>query len=282
MAFRVAALVLLVSCCAATSGANDIWLLPTYQRDLGGVGTAVDAIWPATAAGLARFVLAVPNDFQTLRSAAIAVIPTLSSPTAILTSYSCSARAGDAVSSSCDTPQTHQFVAVANHLAEIDVTQELIGRIGDPGNGYASILAFTSPTTLTDHIVGLRISYDGAPTVQPFQRELTLVLAAQGTTTSNSFSVPAGTRFVVEQVSAYTPNNPSQSILTFTSTVSGVTADTVVAHFGAGINTILQPIELFADSGDLRVRVDVVQGFRLGDSDATFQVTVTGHIEQLR
>ena len=57
----------------------------------------------------------------------------------------------------------HAFTGVVNQLIEVDVTATVAGQVGVPGATYLAIVAYTTPTTGTDHVVGLRFTYDPAP-----------------------------------------------------------------------------------------------------------------------
>jgi len=46
---------------ATVAHADEIWIAPTYQQDIGGLGVASSAFWPVTAAGVVRLALAVPT-----------------------------------------------------------------------------------------------------------------------------------------------------------------------------------------------------------------------------
>ena len=53
-------------------------------------------------------------------------------------------------------------VGVANQLVEVEIGGFLAPFIGKPGATYLSVIAFTTPTTASDHIVGLRFGYQPA------------------------------------------------------------------------------------------------------------------------
>jgi len=46
------------------AAANEMWVAPTYQQDVGGLGIGSNTVWPVTAAGAVRFAWASPNDLQ--------------------------------------------------------------------------------------------------------------------------------------------------------------------------------------------------------------------------
>jgi hypothetical protein len=45
--------------CSTPAAAKDIWIVPNYQQDQGGVGSPSAKIWPATVEGRVRFSFAV-------------------------------------------------------------------------------------------------------------------------------------------------------------------------------------------------------------------------------
>jgi hypothetical protein len=52
------------------------------------------------------------------------------------------------------------FTGVVNQLAEVVIGPSIASRIGTPGANYLAVLAYSTPTTTTDHIVGLRFGYE--------------------------------------------------------------------------------------------------------------------------
>ena len=141
------------------AAANDIWVAPTSQQDLGGIGVASNTFWPVTPVGAVRLAFAVPGDLQTFQGARLSLIPGASAAAAALTYYLCPASANQAVNSSCAGPFAQNFTSVANQLTEIDVSAGVAGHFGVPGTSYVTLLAYTSPATATDHILGLRFTY---------------------------------------------------------------------------------------------------------------------------
>lgn len=146
--------------CASAGSAQELWVAPTYQADLGGIGVGSNGLWPVTAIGAVRFAFAVPVDLQSVRSAKIVMIPGTSAASATLTIYVCHAQNNLAAAASCSGPVNHAFTSVANQLKEVDIS----GAVGphtamaDAGS-YVAVLAYTTPTAMTDHIVGMRFSY---------------------------------------------------------------------------------------------------------------------------
>ena len=144
---------------AGSAGADEVWVAPTYQADFGGVGIGSNGIWPATVAGAVRFAWAVPDNLQTFQSAKVVLIPHSPGGAATLNVFTCRAENADAVTAACVGPLTETFTGVANELLEVDISAMVGPGVGAPGLRYLAVLAFTTPTTTTDHIVGLRFVY---------------------------------------------------------------------------------------------------------------------------
>jgi hypothetical protein len=148
-----------VAVVAAPARADEVWVTPSYQQDLGGVGIGASVVWPVTALGVVRLAWAVPNDLLTFQGAKIALIPQAPTGAATLNVFVCPAEHGDTAGAGCAGPFTQAFTGVANQLVEVEIGSMLASRIGTPGETYLAVLAYTTPTTTTDHIVGLRFSY---------------------------------------------------------------------------------------------------------------------------
>ena len=160
-----AAFALTIAAFIAPAHADEIWVAPTAQQDLGGLGIGSNVFWPATAAGLVRFAWAVPADLQTFQSAKVVLIPHSPSPggSAALNVFVCAAQDGNLVAPSCAGPFPHVFPSGVNQLREVEIGPTLASSIGVPGATYLTVLAYSTPTTATDHIVGLRFAYEPAP-----------------------------------------------------------------------------------------------------------------------
>jgi hypothetical protein len=64
--------------------ANDLWVAPTSQQDLGGMSVASNTVWPVTPVGAVRLAFAVPGDLQAFQGARLSLIPGSSSAGAVL------------------------------------------------------------------------------------------------------------------------------------------------------------------------------------------------------
>jgi hypothetical protein len=71
----------------------------------------------------------------------------------------CAAQTGSAVAAGCSGPFAQAFTGVTNQLVEVEIGALISSSIGTPGANYIAVLAYTTPATTTDHIVGLRFSY---------------------------------------------------------------------------------------------------------------------------
>src|SRR4051812_4628380 len=88
----------LVAVTAAPARADEIWVTPNYQQDLGGVGVANNVVWPVTPAGAVRLVWAIPQNLQTFQGAKLVLIPSASALTpAALVFQLCSAQSNQVV-----------------------------------------------------------------------------------------------------------------------------------------------------------------------------------------
>ena len=141
------------------AAADEVWVSPTYQQDLGGLGVGSNTIWPASAAGAVRFAWAIPNDLQTFQAAKVVLIPHGPSGAATLNVVVCQAQSGSLALSGCAALSSQVFNGVTNQLLEVDVSGAIAPKIGVPGANYLAVLAYTSPSAATDHIVGLRFAY---------------------------------------------------------------------------------------------------------------------------
>jgi hypothetical protein len=152
----------LIAVVAAPVRAEEIWVAPTSQADFGGIEVASNTFWPVTPAGAVRLALAIPNNLKTFQSAKLVLIPSVSSPSSVLNFFLCPAQASQVVTASCAGPFTQGFTSVANQLVEIDMSAAIGAHLGTPGATYLAMLAYTTPSTTTDHIVGLRFAYTSA------------------------------------------------------------------------------------------------------------------------
>lgn len=161
---RAARLVVLscavLTCAAGTVRGNEIWVAPTLQQDLGGIGIASNGIWPATPAGAVRLAWGVPGNLQSFTGARLVLIPHSPGGAATLTVYVCAARSGDMAAAACTGPFNHAFTGVPNQLLEVDISAAIAPQVGPAGANHLAVLAYTTPTTATDRIVGLRFAYD--------------------------------------------------------------------------------------------------------------------------
>lgn len=145
---------------AAAASADEIWIAPTAQADTGGLGVASNGLWPASAVGATRFAWGLPNNLQTFQGARILVIPNTTSAGATLNVIVCRGQSGDGAVAACSPAVvSYPLDRQANMLADVDITSALQSSIGTAGQTYLTVLAYTTPTTAADRIVGLRFSY---------------------------------------------------------------------------------------------------------------------------
>jgi len=142
--------------------ADELWVAASSQQDLGGLEIASNAVWPVTPIGAVRLVWGVPDNLQTFHSAKVSLIPGSPAGAATLNVLVCAAQNGSPVAGTCAGPFPQAFTGVPNQLVEVDIAPAIASRIGAPGATYIAVLTYTTPTTTTDHIVGLRFSYAAA------------------------------------------------------------------------------------------------------------------------
>jgi hypothetical protein len=155
-------IIVLCACLAslpAPAHADEIWVAPTAQADLGGLGIGSNVFWPVTAVGVVRLAWGVPNNLQTFQNAKLVLIPHAPAGSGTLNLFVCRAQNSDLVGAACTGPLAHAFTGVTNELLEVDVSAAIGAQVGAAGLNYLAVLAYTTPTTVTDHIVGLRFAY---------------------------------------------------------------------------------------------------------------------------
>ena len=156
---------LAIAAFTAPARADEIWVAPTAQQDLGGLGIASNAVWPASAIGVVRLAWSVPDNLKTLQSAKIVLIPhTGVAGPSTLSIFVCSSKSGEAASANCAGPSSKPYIGVANQLMEVEIAGILAPYIGTPGASYLAVIAYTTPSTATDHVVGLRFGYEPTKT----------------------------------------------------------------------------------------------------------------------
>jgi len=139
--------------------ADELWIPPTSQSDMGGLEVASNVVWPASPSGAVRLAWAIPNDLQTFNGAKLAIIPGSADGNSTVNVFICPAQNGNSVSAGCAGPFPQAFTGAANQLVEVEIGGLLGSRIGTPGATYLAVLAYTAPTTSSDHVLGLRFSY---------------------------------------------------------------------------------------------------------------------------
>lgn len=144
-----------------TAVANEIWIAPTYQHDLGGVGTAVQT-WPVSILGQVRFAFAVPADFLRLTGATLLLVPQSAVGRADVNLVICRARDAELVGVRCATGNPVRFSGAADTLVAVDIRTELEPQLGPAGVTYMAVMATISPASKSDHFLGLRLTYDAA------------------------------------------------------------------------------------------------------------------------
>ena len=161
----VASFLFLAVAFARPATADEIWVAPTSQQDLGGIGVASNAFWPVTAVGAVRLAWAVPGNLQAFQNARLVLIPNAPGGAGTLNFFVCAAAHGQPAAGACSGPHAVPFVGVANQLVEVDISAAIAAKVGVAGANHLAVLAYTTPTTVTDRILGLRFAFD--PVVPP-------------------------------------------------------------------------------------------------------------------
>jgi hypothetical protein len=133
---------------------------PTYQQDIGGLGIGSSGLWPVTPFGVVRLAWAVPNDLQTFQRAELVLIPHTPGGAGTLNVFVCRAQNSDLVGAACTGPVPYSMVGAAGRVLAVDTSTAIAPHVGAAGLNYLAVLAYTTPTTATDHILGLRFVYD--------------------------------------------------------------------------------------------------------------------------
>ena len=211
---------------AADASANEIWVAPTYQMDVGGLGVGSGFIWPVSPAGVVRFSFAVPNDLQAFQAARIVLVR--DAPAAAnLAVYVCRAKHADLVNAACTGPFPHALTGAANQLLEIDVSAAVGPQVGAPGLSHVAVVAWTNPTALTDHFAGMRVVYTPA------------VPAGVATTGANAFSGPQTAPAFVGDGSALTNLPfPAGAATTGANVFGGTQTAPAFVGSGAGLTNV--------------------------------------------
>jgi hypothetical protein len=142
--------------------AKELWVPPAHSSD-----PAVHFFpWPATAAGVASFAFAVPDDFNAFMSATIAVLPR-SDFDGTFDVYGSVRREGESAIGSAFHDLGMPAILTAGEIAEIDVSALLNGRL-DPSSAGTDYVSFffrfpEAPALQRGHIVGLRFVYEPIP-----------------------------------------------------------------------------------------------------------------------
>jgi hypothetical protein len=93
---------------------------------------------------------------EAFQGAKVVLIPHAPGGAATLNIFVCAAQNGQSAGGSCTGPIGHPFAGVVNNVTEVDISAALASKVGAAGRTNLAVVAFTSPTTTTDHIIGLR------------------------------------------------------------------------------------------------------------------------------
>ena len=156
---------LLLPLVSSAQSQREIFVTPTYQADAGGLGVGVGpgTLWPATAFSAVRMIFEVPTDLQIFQSANVVLIPGPGGASDLLVVV-CSGQNGDLLAAGpCDGPTVHAFTPFPGQITEVDISGIVGLHASVPGPRYLSVVAFGSPITQSDHILGMRFTYNPVP-----------------------------------------------------------------------------------------------------------------------
>ncbi len=144
----------LVSVLTAPARADELWVPPTYQADVGGLGVGNNTFWPVSPFAFLRLAFAVPDDLAAFQSATLVLIPEPPGGAATLNICVCAAQDSAFMGAACVGPVGHPFMGVVDQLHEIDISGAIAPHVGAPGLNYLAIVAYTIPTAGSDRILG--------------------------------------------------------------------------------------------------------------------------------
>ena len=142
---------------AGPAGAAEVWVAPTHY-----VAAGLPFPWPTTGSGFASFAFMAPDDFASLTSVKVVLVPK-TSLTGSFDVYGSVKRdgevAGERVLFNLAIPST----LAGGTVQEIDVTSLLAGQLdaGDAGHAYVSVFFWfpASPGLENATVLGLRFTY---------------------------------------------------------------------------------------------------------------------------
>jgi trimeric autotransporter adhesin len=161
---RVSALVLMTALAAVPAVADEIWVAPTSQTDVGGIGVASNVVWPVTPRSAVRLAWSVPNNLQTFQGAKLVLASEVALASTTVNVLVCAAANSQALAGNCSgAPVPHVVSTGANTLREVDISAALAPFVSAPGQRHLAVIAYTPTLTTTTHVVGLRFTYAPTP-----------------------------------------------------------------------------------------------------------------------
>jgi hypothetical protein len=113
---------------------------------------------------------AVPNDLDEFEGARLALIPRAPGGASTVNVFVCAAKHGwPPMPGDCGGPFTQSFTGVADFLVEVDISAMIAPRVGTAGATYLAVLAYTTPNTGTDQVLGLRFLYSKTSETRVFR-----------------------------------------------------------------------------------------------------------------
>ena len=156
--FRVLSLsTIVLAAQAVPARADELWVAPTHQADSSAASASV-AIFsgPSPRSASCGSPGACPTTSRRSGTRSRCSSPHSPGGAATLNLLVCPAESGDTVVGDCAGPFASAFTGIANQLLEVDVSAAIAPHVGTPGQTSLAVVAFTAPTMVTDHVVGLR------------------------------------------------------------------------------------------------------------------------------
>ncbi len=150
---------LLVCCLPASSKAHEIWVAPTH---LSNEPPLMVGTWPTTAMGAARFAFAIPDNMASFTRAVVVLLP-LADATGKFSIVGLIGQDSELLNADIELMQDVPIVVNAHTITEVDVTSFFTQLIDTDSAGadYVGVIFWMSTQTATDHVLGLRFTYDG-------------------------------------------------------------------------------------------------------------------------
>jgi hypothetical protein len=154
-------LLVLMGALARPGLAKDLWVTPVHAEPV-----QLNATWPVTQYGLARFAFGVPDDMAAFANAHVVFVPTATA-TGTFSLYFMVKRDGELASPLDIVSQANLPVAFnANQVTEVDVSSIFTGAFDatSAGNDQVSLIVLAQGALIgSARVLGMRFVYDAVP-----------------------------------------------------------------------------------------------------------------------